>query len=128
MNTRVWGFQDKLWGGPAVFVPVRCMRMFSTLVILGLWVTLAAVLAVFYTARCNLRSHGAEGSLVLPTVIALGVFSGVFVRADVSVRRRGRGKSPLLAADHDADVRVPGVWPRPSRTIIRTVEGASCSA
>lgn len=70
----VWGGNDSVWGGPSVWMTLRCVHVWATLLKIGLAITLAAFLSTLYTGWRNLRSGGSEGSLALPVVIALGGF------------------------------------------------------
>jgi len=73
-TSHVWGGQDSVWGGPSVWMTLRCVRVWALLLKIGLGLTLAAFLSTLYTGWRNLRTGGSEGSLVLPIVIALGGF------------------------------------------------------
>jgi hypothetical protein len=73
-TSHVWGGDDPVWGGPSVWMSLRCVHVWAALLKIGLWITLVAFMSTLYTAWRNLRSGGSEGSLALPVVIALGGF------------------------------------------------------
>jgi hypothetical protein len=73
-TSRVWGADDPVWGGPSVRMTLRCVDELATTAKIGLWITLAAVLGVLYTAGRHVRSNGGEGSLALPATIGFGIF------------------------------------------------------
>ena len=72
---------DDVWGGPKGVMPHgpewsmsgRCVRHFTRLAWVGLFLSAAATTAVLACARANLRSAGREGSLVLPAAAVLVV-------------------------------------------------------
>jgi 4-amino-4-deoxy-L-arabinose transferase-like glycosyltransferase len=74
MATHVFGVN---WGptyGEKWYMPMRCVELHKHLVWIGLPVSLLASIAVIVALWRFVRSSGAEGSLVLPTAIALNVF------------------------------------------------------
>ena len=73
-TSHVWGGYDPVWGGPSVWMTLRCVRVWALLLKIGLFLTLMAFGSTIYTGWRNLRTRGGEGSLVLPIVIALGGF------------------------------------------------------
>ncbi len=72
VSDEVWGARKgHLWDGTARWsITHRCIERFATLLHIGVWVTLAAVLALLYAAWRSVRSGLREGSLVLPMTAA----------------------------------------------------------
>jgi hypothetical protein len=77
---------DRVWGGIEGFmsqgskawaVNERCASVFASLLHVGVWITAATVLAVFYTAYVHFRSRFRLGSLALPLLCVLSVLSGM---------------------------------------------------
>jgi hypothetical protein len=72
---RVWGgMQGQMPQNESWAVTYRCVRIYTKLVYVGLWLSLAAFLGVIYTAWIHFRTGFCAGSLVLPTVTLLGIF------------------------------------------------------
>jgi hypothetical protein len=76
VTDRVWGARGgALWDGTRVWnLSYRCVDVFVRLVYVGLWLSLASVLGILYTAISHVRTAYSRGSLVVPATIVLGVF------------------------------------------------------
>ncbi len=74
---RVWGAKGGLMVmGPDWWnVNDRCVGVFVQLVHVGVWLSLAATLATFYMMWLSLRTKQQQGSLTLPVVILLSMFT-----------------------------------------------------
>ena len=77
---------DRVWGGLRGFMSMgtkewsvnsRCVAGFATLLHVGVWLTLASVIAVFHAGWLALRSRFRQGSLVLPLLAILSTLSGM---------------------------------------------------
>lgn len=71
--TDVWGYSDPVWGGPFWAVSRRCMNVHRRVLIVGLFLTVCALLALVQVTRSHLRSDGQRGSLVLPALIVMEI-------------------------------------------------------
>jgi hypothetical protein len=76
---RVWGGLDGFMnqGSEIYSVTLRCVSIFAKLVHVGVWITAASTFAVFFTGWLAFRSRFRLGSLGLPLLVILSVFSGM---------------------------------------------------
>jgi len=69
----VWGAHDPVWGGKFWNMSGRCVQLHRMTLLVGLFLTLAALSAMVRTLVSHVRSAGVRGSLVLPALSVLVV-------------------------------------------------------